>query len=122
MNKLHGRQRRVAVEQVHALERHAQRAVLQRQVVEEGADVELQFVALRLGVVELGAHHELARRHRRLSTVGVCSRWWQRLGGCCEKARGLFSRSMRSSRSSLSSYMCEVWLRPSSWSGTSGTQ
>ncbi|MDT4833406.1 hypothetical protein FQZ97_670130 [compost metagenome] len=27
-------------------------------MVEEGADVELQLVALRLGVVELGAHHE----------------------------------------------------------------
>src|SRR3954465_4412534 len=56
--ELHRRQRRVAVQQVHALEGHAQATVAQREVVQAGADVELQLVALRFGVVELGAHDE----------------------------------------------------------------
>ena len=53
---------------------------------------------------------------------GVCSRCRLRVGGCCENARGLFSRSIRRSRSSLSSCRCDVWSRPSGWFGTSGTQ
>ena len=61
--ELHGRQRGVAVEQVDALERHAQRAVRHgRGGGSAGADVELHLVALRLGVVERRAQHEALRR------------------------------------------------------------
>src|SRR6478752_4819312 len=61
--ELHSRKSRVAVEQVDSLERHAQRAVLHRQMVKEGADVELELVALRFGVVKLRPHDKAVRRH-----------------------------------------------------------
>ena len=64
-----------------------------------GLDVEegrAQLVAARVGVVA-------ARRAAR------CSTCWQRLGGCCECARGFFSRSMRSASSSRSSSAIELW-------------
>src|SRR6267142_539848 len=49
-------QGRVGVEQVHALATHAQRALLDAQVMKAGPDERLQFVALRFCVLKLAAH------------------------------------------------------------------
>src|ERR1700722_10730374 len=55
-------QRRVAIEDVDALQPDLERAVDEREMMEDRADIDELLVATGLGVVELGARHIFVAR------------------------------------------------------------
>ena len=115
--ELDGRQRRAGVEQVDALQRDApaRRRRFTRRWRARAGEHHL-LLAARFDIEERRAQPRSSSASSiDCSTSGCCSTCWQWLRGCCECARGFFSRSTRSASSRRSSYgdrRCAARPRP----------